>query len=120
MNELHADSKKWQDRVATLIGGSDILIYPFGGDVADWHPYTVDNERFSLLWGQGFRYFCNVDSSPYFVQKGNDFMRMGRRNLDGYRMWQDMTVKNHTSDLFNAADIFDEARPTPVPDYNGG
>ena len=67
-----------------------------------------------------FRYFCNVDSSPYFVQMGKDFLRMGRRNLDGYRMWQDMTVKNRTADLFNASDIFDSARPTPVPGYTGG
>ena len=120
MEDLREDNRKWQERVAPLIGGTDILIYPFGADIADWHPYTNDNERFNLLWASGFRYFCNVDSSPYFVQKGNDFMRMGRRNLDGYRMWQDMTVKNHTSDLFNAADIFDPDRPTPVPDYNGG
>ena len=37
-----------------------------------------------------------------------------------YRLWQDMTNKNRTSDLFNAEEIFDPARPTPVPDYNGG
>lgn len=120
MAELKEDNQKWLDRVGSLVGGSDILIFPFGADVADWRPYKTDNERFMYLWGSGFRYFCNVDSSPYFVQKGNDYLRMGRRNLDGYRMWQDMTVKNHTTDLFNASDIFDPARPTPVPGYTGG
>ncbi len=120
MEELREDNGKWQERVGSLIGGTDILIYPFGADIADWHPYKADNERFQYLWGSGFRYFCNVDSSPYFVQMGKDFLRMGRRNLDGYRMWQDMTVKNRTADLFNASDIFDSARPTPVTGYTGG
>ena len=120
MEELHEDNGKWQDRVGSIIGGTDILIFPFGADVADWHPYKTDNERFMYLWRSGFRYFCNVDSAEFFVQKGNDFLRQGRRNLDGYRLWQDMTVKNRTSDLFNAEEIFDKSRPTPVPDYNGG
>ena len=120
MEELLEDNGKWQDRVGSIIGGTDILIFPFGADVADWHPYKTDNERFMYLWRSGFRYFCNVDSAEYFVQKGNDFLRQGRRNLDGYRLWQDMTVKNRTSDLFNAEEIFDKSRPTPVPDYNGG
>ena len=120
MSELQEDNGKWQDRVGSIVGGTDILIFPFGADVADWHPYKTDNERFMYLWRSGFRYFCNVDSAEFFVQKGNDFLRQGRRNLDGYRLWQDMTVKNRTSDLFNAEEIFDKSRPTPVPDYNGG
>ena len=120
MNLLHEDNEKWLTRVGELIGGTDILIYAFGADVADWHPYKTDNERFMYLWGTGFRYFCNVDSTQYFVQKGNDYLRQGRRNLDGFRLWQDMTVKNRTSDLFNAEEIFDPDRPTPVPSYVGG
>lgn len=120
LDDLHTDNQKWMDRVESLIGDTDIILFPFGGDLQDWHPYTTDNERFMYLWRCGFRYFCNVDSSQYFVQKGNDFLRQGRRNLDGYRLWQDMTNKNRTSDLFNAEEIFDPSRPTPVPDYIGG
>ena len=117
MEHLREDNEKWQNRVGNLIGGTDILIFPFGADIGDWHPYKADNGRFTYLKGSGFRYFCNVDSSQYFVQKGDDYLRQGRRNLDGFRMWQDMTVKNRTSDLFNAEDVFDPARPTPVPTY---
>ena len=117
MEHLREDNEKWQSRVGNLIGGTDILIFPFGADIGDWHPYKADNGRFTYLKGSGFRYFCNVDSSQYFVQKGDDYLRQGRRNLDGFRMWQDMTVKNRTSDLFNAEEVFDPARPTPVPTY---
>ena len=118
--EFEADTQKWQDRVAPLIGGSDIMIYPFGADVGDWHPYTSDNARFERLYSEGFRYFCNVDSTQNFVQLGEDYLRQGRRNLDGYRMWQDKTVKNRTSEFFDVDEVFDPARPTPVPDYKGG
>lgn len=118
--EFEEDTQKWQDRVAPLVGGSDIIMFPFGADVGDWHTYTAENARYQRLWDEGFRYFCNVDSSQYFVQIGDDYLRQGRRNLDGYRMWQDMTSKNRTSDLFDVSEVFDPARPTPVPDYNGG
>ncbi len=59
--------------------------------MADWRPYTEDNYRFKYLHSKGFRYFCNVDASkPAWIQKGSDHLRMARRNLDGYRLYEDM------------------------------
>ena len=68
------------------------------------------------LRDKGFRYFCTVDSNQYWVQVGGDYLRQGRRNLDGYRMWRDLTEpdKPRLSDLFDVKDVFDKARPTPV------
>ena len=65
---------------------------------------------------KGFRYFCTVDSNQYWVQVGGDYLRQGRRNLDGYRMWRDLTEpdKPRLSDLFDVKDVFDKTRPTPV------
>ena len=112
------DSDKWKNEVEPLIGPTDIMIYPFGGDVGDWHPYAESNERYQYLYAQGFRYFCNVDSNQYWVQLGSRYLRQGRRNLDGYRMWKDITAtdpaKRKLDDLFRAEDIFDSDRPTPV------
>jgi hypothetical protein len=107
--------------VNELIGPTDIILFPFGADVGDWHQYTHENERYDYLYNLGFRYFCNVDSSQYWVQIGDDYMRQGRRNLDGYRMWKDITAEaegrqRKLADLFRAEDIFDAARPTPVPE----
>ena len=48
----------------SLIGPTDIILYPFGADVGDWRAYTRENEKFAYLYDKGFRYFCNVDSSP--------------------------------------------------------
>ena len=116
------DTDKWEAEEETLIGPTDILLYPFGNDISDFHPYTSENPRFAYLMSKGFRYFCNVDASkPYWMQKGTDHFRMARRNLDGYRLYEDMVqtdpAKKHLSDLFDAADIFDSARPTPVTWY---
>ena len=116
------DTDKWEAEVESLIGPTDILLYPFGNDISDFHPYTMDNSRFSYLMSKGFRYFCNVDAStPYWIQKGSDHLRMARRNLDGYRLYADMVQtdpsKKRLADLFDAADIFDSVRPTPVTWY---
>lgn len=120
MERFLADTDKWEAQVDSLIGPTDIILYPFGADIGDWHPYTTENERFNYLYKCGFRYFCNVDSNPYWVQIGDNYMRQGRRNLDGYRMWKDITAedpaKRKLDDLFRAEDVFDPDRPTPVPD----
>ena len=118
------DCDRWERNVAPLIREAtgkqpDIIIYPKGADVADWHGYSHSNERFDYMHKLGFRYFCNVDSSQYWVQIGDDYFRQGRRALDGYNMWNDM-ANGYTrlSDLFdNVSAIFDPARPTPVPPY---
>lgn len=117
------DTDKWEAEVESLIGPTDIILFPFGSDVGDWHPYTDSNERFRYLKSVGFRYFCNVDSAKYWVQIGQDHMRQGRRNLDGYRMYYDMVetdpTKQKLSDLFDVAQVFDPDRPTPVPPMGG-
>ena len=115
-----ADTDKWEAQVDSLIGPTDIILYPFGADIGDWHPYTSENERYNYLYNAGFRYFCNVDSNKYWLQLGDKYLRQGRRNLDGYRMWKDMTAEaegrsRKLDDLFRAEDIFDPDRPTPVP-----
>ena len=108
------DCDKWQNEVETLVGETDILIYPFGTDVGSWHNYTNDNTRYVYLRDQGFRYFCNVDSSaPYWVQIDKEYMRQGRRNLDGYRMWKDIHDPENAKlkDLFDANEVYDNDRP---------
>lgn len=115
-----SDVDKWKEQVESLIGPTDIILFPFGSDVNDWRPYNSGNERYMYLKAAGFRYYCNVDSSRYWLQMGEDYLRQGRRNLDGYRMWKDITAEDSSTrkldDLFRAEDIFDSDRPTPVPE----
>jgi len=122
------DTDWWQTEVAPLIGGTDIMIYAYGGDVGTWRTYSADNEMYRYLKEKGFNYFCNVDASThYWVQmvssvKSEDgsyadsgYFRQGRRNVDGQRMLEDILYpeKNRLSDLFNSKEIFSENRPLP-------
>ena len=110
--ELKTDNKKWEKYVAPILGKTDMIIFAFGADIGDWEGYTSDNEKYEYYKSRGYRYFCNVDSSQYFVQITSEYFRQGRRNLDGYRMYYNPEL---LSDLFDVKDVFDPARPTPVP-----
>lgn len=115
MERIQTDTQKWLEYVAPLVGGTDTIIFAHGQDLADWHDYTTDNEKFNYLSSQGFHFYCNVDSSQYFLQIRDNYVRQGRRNLDGYRLWNDVHGDvNRTSDLFDASQILDPRR-TDVP-----
>ena len=111
VEKVASDTQKWEDTVESIIGKCDIILYPNGSDIAGIEKYTMDNEKFEILYNSGIRYFYNVDSNIHWCQLGSNYFRGGRRNLDGYRMY------NHPhklDDLFDSAAIFDPARPTPV------
>ncbi len=113
---LTKDTDRWERNVESLLPAPcDILLYPFGADIKDWHPYDHGNEKFNMLEAAGFRYFCNVDSNEYWVQFGDNFMRQGRRNLDGYRLYEAYSGgKNRVSDLMDVTKVFDTRRPVPI------
>ena len=109
---VKVDSDKWEATVETIIGETDIILYPHGSDIAGTEKYTFDNQKFAALYEDGYRYFFNVDSHVAWSQLGDNYFRGGRRNIDGYRMWHN---PNKLEDLFDVDKIFDDARPTPVP-----
>lgn len=113
IDKVKIDTQRWLDNVETVVGDTDVIIFAFGADIGDWQPYTNDNQYFAYLKEQGFNIFCNVDSSQYWVQFGDNYMRQGRRNLDGYRMYYNPDM---LSDLFDVSAVWDSSRPTPVPE----
>ena len=48
MEHFYQDTDKWESQVESLIGPTDIILFPFGGDIGDWHPYASDNQRFQI------------------------------------------------------------------------
>ncbi len=110
LEKLQTDTQKFKENVDPLIGGTDIIIFAFGADLTGAEDYS--GEKFEYLKSQGYNYFCNVDSSKYFVQIRSNYLRMGRRNLDGYRMYYNPDM---LSDLFDAQEVFNPDRPVPVP-----
>ena len=81
LERLQADTQKFKENVDPLIGGTDIIIFAFGADLTSVEDYS--GEKFEYLKGQGYNYYCNVDSSQYFVQiRSNYSAREGEIWMD--------------------------------------
>ena len=101
----------------TAVHGTDVILFRQGSDIHTWRNYTFENAKFTALYEDGYRYFFNVDGNKYWNQLGKNYFRGGRRNLDGFRMYHN---PDKLSDLFDVADVWDEARPKPVPSIGSG
>ncbi len=109
------DTDKWEVEVKPILGDTDIILFPFGSDIGDWKAYS--GERYDYLKAKGFRYFCNVDAKEqYWVQITDEYVRQGRINLDGMRMYEALSGgKNRVEPFFDVEYVFDKSRPVPVP-----
>ena len=105
----------WDAEVKPILGDTDIYIYPFGNDIGNWKPYKGD--RYEYLKSKGFVYFCYVDASaPYWGQITDEYLRQGRINFDGMRMYEAISGgKNRLESFFDVKSVFDKARPLPIP-----
>ncbi|MCD7832628.1 MAG: polysaccharide deacetylase [Lachnospiraceae bacterium] len=109
------DTERWKSNVETIVGETDIIIFAFGADISDWTEYAEDNEYYVYLKEQGYNIFCCVDSTQYWVQFNGTSMRMGRRNIDGYRMYYNADL---LSDLFDVSAVWDALRPDTVAELS--
>ena len=115
LERIKTDTGKWKSYVEPIVGETDIIVFAHGEDIGNWRGYSADNEKFQYLKSEGFNYFCNVDSTQYYLQIRDNYVRMGRRNLDGYRLWNDVHKDvNLLTDLFDASEILDPKR-TDMP-----
>ena len=111
--KLKTDNEKWESYVAPILGKTDMIFFAFGADIGSWEGYSDDNAKYAYYESRGYRYYCNVDSSQHWDKITDYYLRQGRRNLDGYRMYYNPEM---LADLFDAEEVFDSARPTPVPE----
>lgn len=116
-DSMVSDTQRWMQYVSPLIGETDAIIFAHGQDISPTGAYDSSNEKYMYLKSQGFDIYCNVDSTPYTTSVTADYFHQGRRNLDGYRIYQDAYNDGGlTSDLFDALAVIDLERPLPVPD----
>lgn len=116
-DSLVADTERWMQYVSPLIGETDAIIFAHGQDISPSGAYDSSNEKYMYLKSKGFDIFCNVDSRAYTTSVTSEYFHQGRRNLDGYRIYQDAyNGQGMTADLFDAIDVIDPERPLPVPD----
>ena len=82
---MKEDAAKWQELVAHLVGGTDILLLPEKADIAGWSGYTEDNQRYQLLKELGFRQYCMEDEGTFtWAQIRPDYVRQGLHTIENY------------------------------------
>ena len=112
---LQTDNEKWVATVEPIVGPVDTIIFAHGNDIGSWEGYD-GNEKYAYYNSVGYHFYCNVDGSvPYWVQITDRYVRQGRIDVDGYRLYlaangEDSSLRQ----LINLDGVFNENRPTPV------
>lgn len=103
---LKRDTNRWLKEVSPLIGGSDVLVFPFGVDF-ETTIGTYSSDKYKFLKESGFNVFLGVYSKPWMHIK-KDYVRMTRRPIDGQAL---LEFPDRLVDLFSPEEILDPERP---------
>ena len=90
LSMVQADAEQWEANVESIVGETDILIFPWQTDLGSWSSYGTENEKYTYLRGLGFRYFCVENQNPYFVQVGEDYVHQGIHEIDSYQEYTEL------------------------------
>ncbi len=99
---LVSDTTRWKEEIASLVGETDIYVYPYGEEI------EYPSQKLTYLQSEGFRYFCGVWASQPFVKVTDTYVRQTRCNLDGFTM---ITKPEAVQDLLDASKVVDPTRP---------
>jgi len=112
LEKIKIDTEKWKKNVEPIIGNTECIIFAHGQDLSPTDEYnTKENKKYRYLASQGFHIFLNVDSHQKTMTVHDLYVHGGRRNLDGYRLWNDAHGNSDwTSDLFDASEMLDPRR----------
>lgn len=75
-NKVVDDTNKWIDEVESIVGQTQVYIYPFGAG------FKATDSRFRFLQQQGFKIFCGVGPISYEEILSNGVIT-DRRHCDG-------------------------------------
>lgn len=107
--EVQADTQRWNDEVASLVGPTAILFYPHGErpDGGDWQQ---TGPVFQYLQSQGFRVFCSVGIESFsYIKKDICAVICDRLHPDGTTL---RYSRQRYLQFYDAKDIMDvDVRP---------
>lgn len=98
---LIRDTKRWKSEVESLIGTTDIYIFPFGSTPPE------KGESFKFLKEEGFKIFCSVGPVTNTIRY-RDYVISDRRAIDGLSMHGN---RKGLLDLFDSNEVIDSVRP---------
>lgn len=101
LEKLINDTERWKREVESLIGPTNVFIYPYGSEV-----YPGD-KKFDYLVESGFNMICAVGPETY-LRFRPDCVLMDRRHIDGVAFRKQ---REKFLDLFDSNEIMDSVRP---------
>lgn len=115
IQQFRQEVESWQNQVASLVGNTQIYVYPYG----EWEVYEKNGDicaKHKILQEYGFKLFCGVGINPYYNylpnKKSNKVLFMDRTPFDGN------TFRNKPSmlkRLINVYQVYDNnVRPTKL------
>lgn len=115
--KIKSDTHRWLADVEPIIGKTPLLIFAFGADIADYHPYSTKNKKYAYLLSKGFTYFFPIDSgTPHWEQLTRTSLRQARINIDGISMQRALDGRRSALHyFFDTKKMLDDQRPMPTP-----
>ena len=101
-DEMVEDLEQWEEKVGSLVGDTELLVYPYGEEV------STGSMKQEYLLEQGYHFFFSLWSTAEFLDVEPDYVRQTRRMLDGYDLYY---YKDSMTDFFDADEILDPSRP---------
>ncbi len=98
------EMNSWINETASVVGKTDIFIFPYGDDVGDWHYYS--GGRYETLKKLGYDYFLNMNSSETsWNQILDNYMRQGRHEISGKTLTEAVQGTGSFDEIFDAANV---------------
>ncbi|TVX93525.1 hypothetical protein [Paenibacillus agilis] len=104
LERLKRDERKWKREVGTLVGDTNIYIYPFG------EGYELGDPRLEWLEQQGYTVFSHVGNVTYERRLENKIIQ-DRRHIDGISLSRQ---RNLFFDLFDSKQVIDLEGRFPI------
>src|SRR5699024_5677218 len=103
LEKLQADTDRWAKEVESIIGETQIYIYPYGSRV------LPDDPKFDVLVDAGFTVMSAVGVEAYEKMAPGVALMQDRRHMDGIGLIQQ---RERFLDLFDSYEIIDyDLRP---------
>lgn len=103
--EIQSDLQKWASTVASVIGPTDIMVFPKETDIAGGESYS-GNSKFNVMYNEGYRFFLGTGTESW-DQVDNLYVRHNRLMVTGSYLTK---YPERFATMFDAASVLDPYR----------
>ena len=109
LNGVKNDAERWMDEVGSLVGETQLFIYPFGTRLDGADVYET-GPAFQYYHDLGFRIFASVGREPFTrIKPDIAAVVLDRMNSDGFTLRR---ARDRFMRFYDAKEVFDPMRPT--------